>query len=389
MATPQDFGRIPSPHHTDSHEAFRNTARKFVEREIAPYVNEWDEAGRYPLELHKKLADVGMLGVGFPEEYGGVSEGVDVFHQMIAAEEISRAGSGGVAASLGTHTIALPPILAIGSDALKQRIAPPVLAGEKIISLCVTEPGGGSDVANLQTRAVRDGDDYLVTGEKTYITNGTVADYLTVAVRTGGEGAAGLSFLMIEADRPGITRTRLDKMGWWASDTASIHFDEVRVPVENLIGPEDSGLMAILSNFNSERLGMSAQAIEYARICAEDALDWARNRKTFGKPLSKHQVIRHKFAEMARRINAAAALLDNCAWRVKQGESPIAEASLLKVEATRCMEFCAREAMQILGGAGYIRGHRIERIYREVRVMAIGGGSEEIMLDLAARQMDI
>lgn len=384
-----DATRLPSPHVTENHEAWRRTVRGFVDREIAPHVNAWDEEGKFPRELHRRAAAIGLLGLGYPEEYGGVKEGVDVFHSIIASEELARAGSGGLIAGLMTHGIGLPPLIALGSDALKARIAPDVLAGKKLIALCVTEPSGGSDVANLKTRAVRDGDHYIVNGEKTFITTGMRADYLTVAVRTGGPGAGGLSFLLVEADSPGVTRTRLDKMGWWMSDTASIHFDNVRVPAENLIGAENSGFAGIVANFNGERLGMAAQAIAFARVAIEDAAAWAVSRETFGKPLVKHQVIRHKLAEMARHVHASTALLDNCAWRVKSGETPVAELSLLKVQATRTMEFCAREAMQILGGGGFIRGCRVERIYREVRVMAIGGGSEEIMLDLAARQMGL
>ena len=253
----------------------------------------------------------------------------------------------------------------------------------------MTEPSGGSDVANLKTKATLDGSEYVVSGEKTFITTGCRADYLTVAVRTGDAGAGGLSFLLIDATLPGITRTPLKKMGWWMSDTASIHFDHVRTSADNLIGQENAGFAGIVTNFNMERLSMAAQAIAFSRVCIEDAAAWARERHTFGKPLAKHQVIRHKFAEMVGRTHAASALLDNCAWRVKSGKSLIAELSLLKVQATRTMEFCAREAMQILGGAGYMRGCRIERIYREVRVMAIGGGSEEIMSELAARQLGL
>ena len=384
-----DATRLPSPHLNDSHEAWRKSVRAFVDREIMPHVNDWDEAGAFARELHQKAADAGLIGLGFPEDLGGVSDGVDVFHSLIAAEELARAGSGGLVAGLMTHGIGLPPIIALGSEELKKKIAPPVLAGDKLIALCVTEPSGGSDVANLKTRAMRKGEDYIVNGEKTFITTGMRADYLTVAVRTGGDGAGGLSFLLIESDRPGVTRTPLKKMGWWMSDTASIHFDDVAVPAHNLIGQEDGGFAGIVSNFNMERLSMAAQAIAFARVCIEDAAQWARERQTFGKPLAKHQVIRHKFAEMVRRTNAAQAYLDNCAWRVMKGEAPVAELSLLKVQATRCMEFCAREAMQVLGGAGYMRGCRVERIYREVRVMAIGGGSEEIMNDLAARQMGL
>lgn len=381
--------RLASPHFTQEHAAWRASVRAFVEREIAPHVSAWDEAGGFPRELHGKAAAFGLLGLGYPEAYGGIREGIDVFHQIAALEELSRPGAGGLVAGLMTHGIGLPPVLALGSDELKARIAPPVLAGEKLISLCVTEQSGGSDVANVRTRAVRDGADYVVNGEKTYITSGMRADYLTVAVRTGGEGAGGLSFLLIEADRPGVSRRKLDKMGWWMSDTAQIHFDDVRVPAENLIGEENQGFLGIVSNFNSERLSMAAQSIAFARACVEDAALWARERTTFGKPLSRHQVIRHKFAEMVRRIQASTTYLDACAGMVMAGGTPVAELSLLKVQATRTMEYCAREAMQILGGAGFIRGQRVERIYREVRVMAIGGGSEEIMNDLAARQLGL
>ncbi len=388
MAHPLDFDatRLPSPHETAEHEAWRASVRAFVEREIMPFVNDWDEAGGFPRSLHTKAAAAGLLGLGYPEAYGGIREGTDVFHSLIASEELARAGSGGLIAGLMTHNIGLPPVMALGAAELQARIAPPVLAGEKLIALCVTEPSGGSDVANIRTRARREGDRYIVDGEKTYITTGCRADYLTTAVRTGGPGAAGLSFLLIDATSRGVTRTKLDKMGWWMSDTASIHFDSVDVPAENLIGIENGGFLGIVANFNMERLGMAAQAIAFARVCIEDAARWALERQTFGKPLAKHQVIRHKFAEMLRQVHASSALLDWCAWSVREGKTPIAELSLLKVQATRTMEYCAREAMQILGGAGFIRGQRIERIYREVRVMAIGGGSEEIMLDLAARQ---
>lgn len=384
-----DATRLACPHMSESHEAWRRTLRSFVEKEIAPFVNDWDEAGAFPRDLHKKAAAVGLSGLGYPEEYGGVKDGVDIFHILVSMEELARAGSGGLIAGLMTHGIGLPPIIALGSHELKARIAPPVLAGDKLIALCVTEPSGGSDVANIKTKARRDGADYVVNGEKTFITTGCRADYLTVAVRTGGDGAGGLSFLLIEADRDGVSRNALKKMGWWMSDTASIHFDDVRVPAENLIGQENAGFAGIVANFNMERLTMAAQSIAFARVCIEEAAAWARERETFGKPLAKHQVIRHKFADMMRQVNASTAYLDQCAWAVMNGASPIADLSLLKVQATRTMEFCAREAMQILGGAGFMRGCRTERIYREVRVMAIGGGSEEIMNDLAVRQLGL
>jgi acyl-CoA dehydrogenase len=244
-------------------------------------------------------------------------------------------------------------------------------------------------VANLRTTARLDGDHYVVNGSKMFITSGMRADYYTVAVRTGGEGAGGVSLLLIEREREGFSRTELKKQGWWASDTAALYFDDVRVPVENLIGQENMGFSGIMQNFNGERIGMSAGAIGFSKVCLEDAITWARERKTFGKRLADHQVIRHKLADMFKRISATQAWLETLAWRIEQGEQPIAEIALLKVQATETMEYCAREAMQVMGAAGYMRGGRVERIYREVRVNAIGGGSEEIMRDLAARQMGI
>jgi acyl-CoA dehydrogenase len=327
--------------------------------------------------------------MGYPEAYGGISEGLDRFHGIVTAEEMSRIGAGGINASLMVHGIGLPPIIAIGSPEMKQFVAPRVLSGEKQISLAITEPSGGSDVAQLKTRAVRDGDHYVVNGSKMFITGAMRAHWFTTAVRTGGPGMGGISLLLIDADAKGVTRTNLKKQGWWASDTAEIGFQDVRVPVSNLIGAENQGFMGIMLNFNGERLGMAASATAYARVCLEEAVKWARERQTFGKRLADHQVIRHKIAEMVRQINASQAYLEICAWRVQNGETPAADLALLKVQATLTMEFCAREAMQILGGAGYMRGGRVERIYREVRVNAIGGGSEEIMRDLAARQLGL
>ncbi|WP_299587496.1 acyl-CoA dehydrogenase family protein [uncultured Microbulbifer sp.] len=383
-----DASRMASPYYDESHQAWRNQLRRFVDREIIPYITQWDEEGQLPEELWKKASDVGLLKMGYPENYGGIE--TDAFHMIVAAEELARTGAGGLYASLMVHGIALPPLLHYGSDALKDRVIPSVLRGDKHISLAVTEPGAGSDVANIQCRAARDGDSYIVTGEKTYITGGMRANWFTAAVRTGDEGFGGISLLLIPADAEGVSRQLLDKkQGWWCSDTASIFFDQVRVPESNLIGGENQGFLPIVHNFNRERLGIAASCVEYSRVCLQDAIEWAQERQTFGKRLANHQVIRHKFAQMLQRINATQAYLDLCAWAEQQHQLKVADIALLKVQATETLEFCAREAMQVLGGAGYIRGGRIERIYREVRVNAIGGGSEEIMRDLASRQMGI
>lgn len=375
-----------SPYYTAEHEAFRESLRRWVATEIEPFAEEWDEAGGFPRGLYKKAADFGLLGLGFPEEYGGIK--ADEFYGIIAAQELARAGAGGVSASLMSHGIGAPPIVRAGSPELKARVLPEILSGDKISALAITEPGGGSDVAALKTTAKRDGDHYIVNGSKTFITSGMRADYYTVAVRTGEPGHAGISLLLIERDREGFTRTPLDKkMGWWASDTATLYFDNCRVPVGNLLGHENAGSMLIMQNFNSERLGMAAGCTAFARVCLEEVVDYARQRETFGKPLIKHQVIRHKLADMTMRIHATQAYLEQLAWRVMNGENPVADVCLLKNQATQTMEFCAREAVQTLGGAGFIRGTKSERIYREVRVNAIGGGAEEIMRDLAARQL--
>ncbi len=387
MALDFDSARLPNPHVTESHEAWRTQLRRFVDTEIAPFADDWDEAGTIPGDLWPKAAAVGLLGLGYPEAYGGTSEGIDSWYHWITAEELARFAVGGVNASLMVHGIGLPPVLSGGSDAMKEAVAPPVLAGEKHISLGITEPGGGSDVASLSTTAVRDGDHYVVNGSKTYITGGLRADWVATAVRTGGEGARGVSMLLIPTDAAGFSRTALDrKMGWWASDTATLYFDNVRVPVDNLIGEENRGFLVIMTNFNSERMGMAAAMEALGRVCLEEAVKWAQERRTFGKRLADHQVIRHKIAQMKQRLNATQAYLRSCYEAIEAGRANAGDIALLKVQASETMEFCAREAMQVLGGIGYLRGSRVERIYREVRVNAIGGGSEEIMRDLAARQ---
>ena len=382
-----DEWRARSPYYDETHEAVAQSVRRFVEREVAPNIDCWEEERQLPRALHKKAAEAGILGLSYPNEYGGHGDEFDIFHSLVQSEELARPGAGGLSASLMTHGIGLPPIFAAGSEEMKRRIAPEVLSGDKIIALGITEPSGGSDVANLKTTARRQGDHYVVSGQKTFITSGMRADYLTTAVRTGGEGMGGISLMLIEMDREGVSRTPLEKMGWHCSDTAAIYFDEVEVPPENLIGEENQGFLAIMRNFNSERLGMAQGCCAYARVCLEEAAAYARERQTFGKPLIANQSIRMKLADMARQIEATQAWVDLCAWQVKEGRDAPADFAMLKVQATQMLEKVAREACQVLGGASYLKGSKVERIYREVRVNAIGGGSEEIMLDLAGRQM--
>ena len=387
MSLDFDGARLPNPYLTEDHEAWRDQLRKFIDSELMPYANQWEEDHKVPDEIFPKAAEVGMFAVGYPEAYGGLTEGLDVWHGNIIYEELARLGAGGVGAALTVHGISLPTILKLASEEVKQEVGPAVISGEKRISLAVTEPGAGSDVAQLITTAVRDGDFYIVNGSKTFITGGMYSSWASTAVRTGGAGLGGISLLLIPLDAEGISRTQLDKkQGWWASDTATLYFDNVRVPVGNLVGKENEGFKAIMGNFNLERMQLIVSMEAFARVCLEDAVKWAQERKTFGKTLSQHQVIRHKIADMKQRINATQAYIQVCSKQLMDGKPNAGDIAMCKVQASQTMEFCAREAMQIMGGISYIRGNRVERIYREVRVNAIGGGSEEIMRDLASRQ---
>jgi acyl-CoA dehydrogenase len=380
--------------------------RRFMNERVAPNVAQWEQAGEVPRELYREAAALGILGLGYPEELGGTPAPYAVRNALSVV--MSRWGaSGGVMAALFSHNIALPPILRHGSRELQREVIPPVLRGEKIAALAITEPGGGSDVAALRTTARRDGDDYVIDGEKVFITSGVRADWITVAARTGEAGArgsGGISMIVVPGDARGLTRTRLDKMGWHASDTAQLHFDGVRVPARNLVGEEGAGFRMIMGNFNGERLAMSAMALGFAHACYDEALDWARTRQAFGGPLIEKQVIRHKLVDMQTRIHSTEAWLQQVTqladanWgqipisqpgKLETDADLIAQVCMLKNHSTQTMQFCADQAVQILGGMGYIRGTKSERIYREVKVMMIGGGAEEIVKDLAARQMGL
>jgi acyl-CoA dehydrogenase len=294
-------------------------------------------------------------------------------------------------ASLFSLNIGLPPVTAHGSPELQAEVVPPVLRGECIAALGITEPGGGSDVSALRTTARREGDEYVIDGEKVFITSGMRADWLTLAVRTdaSNKGAGGISMIVLPMDRPGVSRTALQKMGWHCSDTAHLRFDGVRVPVRYRLGDEGAGFRMVMTNFNGERLAMSAMALGFAQACYDEAVDWARHRQTFGAALIERQVIRHKLMDMRMRIESTQAWVDAITARADagdQGADWVSHVCLLKNHATQTMQFCADAAVQILGGMGFMRGTASERIYREVKVMMIGGGAEEIMKELAARQ---
>lgn len=376
--------------------ALTDTVRRFALERIAPNAQAWDVAGEVPRGLYREAAQLGLLGLGYPEALGG-TPAPHALRNAMSVTLARHGGSGGVMAALFSHNIGLPPVLRHGAPALQQELIPPVLRGEQIAALAITEPGGGSDVASLRTKARRDGADYVIDGEKAFITSGLRADWITVAVRTGEpgtRGASGISMIVVPGSAPGLSRTRLEKMGWHASDTALLRFDGVRVPARYLVGEEGAGFRMIMGNFNGERLAMSAMALGFAQACYDEALAWARERQAFGSALVEKQVIRHKLMDMQMRIrateawlHAATALADE--GRLESDPECVAQVCLLKNQSTQAMQFCADQSVQILGGMGYMRGTKSERIYREVKVMMIGGGAEEIMKDLAARQLGL
>jgi acyl-CoA dehydrogenase len=372
-----------------NHQLIRDAVRRFVEREILPFVDEWEEAEGFPRELYLKAGAAGILGMGYPEALGGSHEG-DVFAKVAASEELMRCGSAGLVAGLGSLDIGLPPVVKWGRPALRERVAPQVLSGEKIMALAITEPGGGSDVANLQTRAVRDGDCYRVNGSKTFITSGIRADFYTVAVRTGEPGFAGISLLLIEKGTPGFSVGRqLKKMGWWASDTAELFFEDCRVPMANLIGAENMGFACIMGNFQNERLALALMANMTSQLALEQSLSWARQREAFGKPIGKFQVLKHRLAEMATQLEVSREFTYRQAAKMAAGQSVIKEISMAKNFATDTADRITYDAVQILGGSGYMRDSLVERLYRDNRILSIGGGTREVMNEIIAKQMGL
>lgn len=367
-----------------AHEMVRRSVRDFVKKEILPNIDDWEEAGEFPLALYAKAGDVGILGIGYPEELGGTPG--DLFFKVAASEELMRSGSGGLVAGLGSLDIAIPPIIRHGTDEQKERFVKPVLAGKKIAALGITEPSGGSDVARLRTTAVRDGDVYVVNGSKTFITSGCRADQVTCAVRTGEEGAHGISFLVVEKGTPGFsTSNKLRKMGWWASDTAELFFDDCRVPVANRIGEENQGFYIIMENFQAERLSLAIMANMTAQLALDEALRYAREREAFGKPLTAFQVTRHKLAELATLVEISREYTYRVAARMDAGIDQIKEVSMAKNFACSVSNRVTYEAVQVFGGFGFMRGYLVERLYRDNRVLSIGGGTTEIMNEIISK----
>ena len=376
---------MPYLFEADEHAAIRATARRFALTHIAPQGAAWEEDEAFPVELYRTAATAGMTGIGYPEAIGG--QGGDLGHVLAASDELVLAGrSVGTLVGLGSHGIALPPIVRFGTPEQVRRFVTPCLRDGKIAALAITEPGGGSDVAALATRAVRDGDDYVVDGTKTFITSGTRADFVTTAVRTGGPGHGGVSLLVIERGTPGFTvGKQLKKTGWWASDTAELHFEGCRVPVGNRIGAEHGAFPMIMMNFAGERLMLAGQCVAIAELAYRESIAYARERHAFGKPLAGFQVTRHKLADMASRIAAARALTGEAVTRVLRGEQAAGLASMAKNVATDMCSFVCDQAVQLHGGYGYMRETLVERLFRDARLYPIGGGTREIMNEVIAK----
>ncbi len=383
---------MTDPFRTPERLALRETTRRFVEKDVLPHLDEWERAGELPRELHRKAGALGLLGVAFPESAGG--GGGDVIDAMTVTEEIHYAGgSGGLVAGLFTSGIALPHIARAGDPAQIERWVRPTLAGELIGSLAVTEPDGGSDVANVRTTALRrssgaDGDHYVVDGAKTFITSGVRADFVTTVVRTGDSGAHGLSLLVVEKGTPGFTVGRkLDKMGWLCSDTAELSYVDCRVPAANLVGREGEGFAQVATHFVTERLALAVQAYATAQRALDLTVEWCRLRETFGRPLISRQLVQHTLTEMARRVDVARTYARAVAVRHAAGEAVVAEACFAKNTAVEAGEWVVNEAVQLHGGLGYMRESEVERHYRDIRILGIGGGTTEILTGLAAKAL--
>src|SRR3954451_6857642 len=392
MPVIKDTGlRAILPPFGEEHEELRETVSRFVSKEIAPHVDEWETAREFPRELYGRCAELGFLGLKFPEELGG--QGGTHLHDAIWVEELARSGgSGGVAAGLNAHaSIAMPPIFNFGTEEQKQRWLVPGIAGEKICALGITEPGAGSDVAGITTTARKVDGGYVVNGAKTFITNGVRADFLVCACKTTEEGGHhGISFLVLEQDMPGYeVVSKLEKMGWHASDTGELSFTDVEVPEENLLGNENEGFKLIMANFQWERLTMALGAVGGMQKVFEATLDYAKEREAFGRPIGRFQAIRHKFAEMSVKIEVSRALTYACLRKFAAGEDATREVTQAKLFTQRAICDVADEAIQIHGGYGYMREYGVERAYRDARLGPIGGGTDEVMKEILGRQLGL
>jgi alkylation response protein AidB-like acyl-CoA dehydrogenase len=381
-----DFGP-PKKHFifSDEHEALRESMESFVKKELAPHSEDWERDG-FPDSVFRRMGELGFLGLHFPEQYGG--QGGDYFTSIIRSEAMAHSNNGGLAMGIAVHTdMATPPILKFGSEYLKQTYLVPAIKGDKISCLGISEPGAGSDVAGIRTRAVRDGDHYIINGAKTFITNGARADFIVLVTKTDPEaGYDGFSLFVVDTETPGYqVSKKLEKLGMHSSDTAELAFEDMRVPAENLLGEEGKGFYHIMWELQGERLIGAAGAVAGAQRVFDQTLEYAKERQAFGRPIGRFQAIRHKLAEMATKIETARQIVYTTAWRVENGEYPVREISMAKLYASRIACEVCDESIQIHGGYGYMKEYHVERAWRDMRLNRIGAGTDEIMLEVIGR----
>jgi citronellyl-CoA dehydrogenase len=378
------------PLFTAEHEEFRLSVRQFVESELAPHADEWEREGRFPDWVFKRMGDLGFLGVRYPEEYGG--QGGDWGHSIVVAEEMARVGSGGVGMAVAVQSeMATPPIFKFGTEEQKRRYLVPAIRGEKIACLGISEPNAGSDVASIETTARRDGDGWLINGRKIFITNGVRADFCVLVTRSDKEaGHEGFSLFVVDADTPGFTVSReLHKLGMRSSDTAELVFDDVRVSADQLLGDEGRGFVEIMWELQGERLIGVAGSVSGAWLVFQGTLEYAKQREAFGRPIGTFQVNRHRFATMATELEAARQLTYDTALAWERGEYPVQQISMAKLYAGIVANRVINECLQVFGGHGYAAGSGIERAWRDVRLIRIGGGTDEVMREVISRTMGL
>ena len=378
------------PLFNDEHEALRRSIRSFVEKELRPHAEEWEEQKDFPNWVFERMGELGFLGLHFPPEYGG--QGADYLTMLVLAEEMARCGSGGVSMAVSVQCeYVTPPILKFGTEAQKERWLRPAVEGRRIGALGITEPGAGSDVAGIATRAVRDGDEYVVNGRKIFITNGCRADFLLLVAKTNPElRHDGISLFLVDTDTPGFHVTRrLEKVGMLPSDTAELLFEDMRIPAANLLGEEGQGFRHIMWELQGERLSAAAGACAGAQHVLDQTLEYVQSREAFGRRVSDFQATKHRFAELQMLIDAARALTYETAWRVHLGEYPVREITEAKLFATRIHFQVADACLQLHGGYGYMMEFPVQRVWRDSRLARIGAGADEVMLDYIARQMGV
>lgn len=374
-----------SQYFSEEHELFRQSVRQFIEREVIPNTEQWETERRIPIEIFHKMGDLGFLGINFPEAYGGTN--ADFWYAVVFLEELSRCGMGGFATSVSVHQfMAVNHIFKAGNPMLKEKYLVPAIAGRKVAALGITEPNAGSDVSAIRTTAVRDGDEYVINGSKTFISNGTYGDFITLTVKTKPDaGANGVSLLVVDLDAPGVSRTKLNKMGWHSSDTAEIRFDDVRVPISHLVGMENAGFYYLMESLQLERLVAAIMAVAGAQVAFDWTVQYLQEREAFGRPIGKFQAIRHRMADLATEITVAREFVYSTCWKHTHGEVVVNECSMAKLFTSEMQKRVVDECLQFFGGFGYIEDYPICRAYRDVRVGTIAGGTSEIMREIIAK----